>query len=431
MKTLAACAGALSCLLSTVSVQAAPTQVDVLVVYTPGVAARYGGNPTTRFNQLMSVSNQIYKDSGVNLELRMVGSTQVSYPETGDAEIALNDITYKRKAAFNNVETLRQQYGADMVVFYRPYSDTHNSCGIAWVGGYNTNGNFGGASEKSMAYAHVASDTCGDYVTVHELGHNMGLQHSRRQDGRGGTFPYALGYGEYGKFTTIMAYQSAFNVDYVNGKIWKFSNPNLKCSGNSPCGISRTDATNGADAVYTLNIVAPQVANYYPSKVAGSTTTGTTTPTSNPVLDDLRKQLASAQQQEAAAVKTLTTAQNALKAKQSQITAAQNNYNNAVNAANSAYNAVNQAVTNYNRAAMTATSNSASMQTLYNNYLRAVQEYNTKVAAAQAAANTLNAFKPLVDAVNTATVALNTVRSQISQLQSKIAQASKQTSKVV
>jgi hypothetical protein len=39
---------------------AANAVIDVMVVYTQGVADAYAGDPTTRINQLFQISNQIY-----------------------------------------------------------------------------------------------------------------------------------------------------------------------------------------------------------------------------------------------------------------------------------------------------------------------------------------------------------------------------------
>ena len=43
---------------------AASTAIDVLVVYTKGAATLYGGDPTTRINQIFQVTNQIYAEIG-------------------------------------------------------------------------------------------------------------------------------------------------------------------------------------------------------------------------------------------------------------------------------------------------------------------------------------------------------------------------------
>lgn len=258
-------------MLSLFSFTAKATTIDVLALYTPGLAAVYSGDANTRIDHLVNVSNSIYSDSGLDLQIRIVHTQEVNYPDGGSSRDALTAMT-NNTGVFSNVETLRQTYGADMVVLYRPYEYSHGNCGIAWVGGNKTQGDFSGGWNRYM-YSHVSATVCPAYVTAHEMGHNMGLYHSRLQDGSGGTYPFALGHGEMNDFVTVMAYPQSFNVAWDSGVVYKFSSPDLDCRGN-PCGVDRNNSSSGADAVYTLTVSTPQIADFLATVVDDGTTDG-------------------------------------------------------------------------------------------------------------------------------------------------------------
>jgi len=165
------------------------TEIDLLVLYTPGLAAAYDGDASTRINHMIAVTNSIYSDSEMDLSVRAVASVEVDYPDTGASLDALYAATDGSHAAFSNVNALREQYGADMVTVFRPYDYSHGNCGIAWIGGYGTNGNMSGQWKNYMV-SHVSATTCPDYVTANELGDNRGVSHCRGKDGAGGRVPH-------------------------------------------------------------------------------------------------------------------------------------------------------------------------------------------------------------------------------------------------
>lgn len=238
--------------------------IDVMALYTPDAEALYGARTATRVNQLISVANQIYQDSGVGITLRPVYHGLVDYP-SGNASMhtQLEQLTHGKHDAFAQVPVLRERYGADLVVLFRSLPEQSDMCGLANLGGHRTHGDMEAFHERDYAFSLVAINCPISSVLAHELGHNMGLTHSQREDAQGGTFPFSTGHGVDHAFVTVMASPARFNDA---SRITLFSNPQLNCAG-LPCGVDHQDRTHGADAVRTLNLVRYQVANYMPTRV--------------------------------------------------------------------------------------------------------------------------------------------------------------------
>ncbi len=257
--------------LDAASVDYSITTIDVMSLYTEGARNAYAYGVETRINQLIGVANQIYRDSGVAIRLRPVHHERVDYNDTDDMDTALDHLMDSSHPAFAAVPGLRQRYGADLVMLFRPMEPTADRCGLAPIGGFRSNGYLDVAVESAFAFSHIAIDCPIDMVVAHELGHNMGLGHSHLEDGYGGSFHFSTGYGVDGQFTTVMAYPGAFNTET---RVARFSDPLASCLG-FPCGED-ADSAFGADAVQSLNLVRHQVANYLPTTVPDLPTTSVT-----------------------------------------------------------------------------------------------------------------------------------------------------------
>ncbi len=178
--------------------------VDLMIVYTNGLAANLGTNLQTRFANLVASANTAYIDSEVAIILRLVNTTMVNYSDavsTGTALDAISPINGGGTGVFANIESIRTANGADLVAFLRNGEDFSGG-GIAWVGRFN-------AAVTSMQNPNLMySVTTGcvrgcNSVFIHELGHNMGNAHDRAiaawQAGgvatpQGGAFSYSFGY---------------------------------------------------------------------------------------------------------------------------------------------------------------------------------------------------------------------------------------------
>ena len=231
----------------------AETEIRVLALYTPAVAERYS-NPQLRAEHLFNVANDVISDSAIDLEINLVALLPVTYPDTGDLPRALDDLTYGSHPALANVATLRNDYEADLVTMLHPYAND-GRCGIAWIAGFGNEGDLSGSAP--FGYSVVAA-SCSDYTLLHELGHNLGLAHSRRENPEGGSLPHGVGYGVDDRFVTIMASPNLFAAP----RLPRLSNPLQQCEG-MPCGVSASDNSRGADAASAINRAKDQVAAFY------------------------------------------------------------------------------------------------------------------------------------------------------------------------
>jgi len=210
--------------------------VDILVLYDDYSKNKLGGDPETAMIGWINDMNSGLRNSQVDMQFRLVG-VRHHEPSGDESKAVLNSITYGSRS-----NAIRDELGADIV------SQLHKtgSCGRGWTG------------FKAKYAWNVSGPQCGPLTMLHEFGHNMGLNHSRRQGNDSGTvYRYGLGYGVDGIFSSLMAYPSKFGT---RNRENRFSNPNIKCQ-NLPCGIPAGDA-NQAFAAKAVHNVRKTVASW-------------------------------------------------------------------------------------------------------------------------------------------------------------------------
>ncbi len=261
------------------------SSIDVAVFYTPAARRHAGGTAAieTEIDLMVAETNQAYRDSGVHQRISLVAREEVNYTEeNGRGVVALGRLVNPTDGYMDEVHAIRDRSGADLVHLV---ADVTDLLGVA-------NDVFGAFS--------LTCATCPSITTtfMHELGHNMGLQHDRYTlRSPASVLPYDYGYvnqqafaagaPESARWMTIMAYNTqcgnaGFNCDWIR----RFSNPNQTWLGD-PLGVpgdERTAAVDGpADAVRTLNLTRHSVAAFRPRSPQNQTSLSSTLSQARPV----------------------------------------------------------------------------------------------------------------------------------------------------
>lgn len=195
------------------------SELDLLVVYTPRARRAAGGADAIASLVGLGVAemNLALEKSEVSMRVRLVELTEVPFVEAGRAESDLEILRENGDGALEEVQGLRDLYGADVVQLIVEEGD---GCGIAYsMGG-------AGASFSEWAYS-VVERSCIDttYAIAHELGHNLGCDHAPEDPLTNGAFLYSFGYRDLvAGFRTIMAYGPGRRVA-------RFSNPGVLFGG--------------------------------------------------------------------------------------------------------------------------------------------------------------------------------------------------------
>ena len=252
--------------------------IDVVVVTSPEfdrANSTTGGGPN-RIRTLIERANKAFRDSGVLIALRLVGTGSYTGNNGAPNLDTLRLITpvtsgnSPASAYFANLRTARQ---ADLVIYLRAYVATQTNCGQGWIGAGRdtpTDPLRDIATMSEYGYAVVSDDfnrICSELTLAHEVGHNLGGLHDRETH-RDGIYPNSRGaYDEsFGHrvragtrvFHTVMGYPALTNPVAAG----VFSSPRLTAPcGGLPCGVA--DGPTSADNVRRFNDVRFKVASWF------------------------------------------------------------------------------------------------------------------------------------------------------------------------
>lgn len=246
--------------------------LDLLVVHTPAALAGAGGLAplTAQVDAAVADLNDVFANSQVPVEVRLVGIQPVDYLESGETEEDLALLTEafehagtgpggsdldddndsdKDWAALKPVPGLRRAARADLVCLV--VETAAENAGIAnqlWRAEPDFAPHALSVIQRSFLNRY--------HLLAHEIGHNLGAQHDRSPWTEHGVSPYSFGYRfAVGNawYRTVMALGPGLTIPH-------FSNPAVRFL-DHPTGIS-ADQPDSADNARTIAEVAPIAAQF-------------------------------------------------------------------------------------------------------------------------------------------------------------------------
>lgn len=214
----------------------AASTIDLLVVIEREVAREVEGQMAWLKEMIRTGvvdTNTALANSGVDAQVRLLKIKRDRYPvEGGDGAFAsrlLQDVTDPTDRHLAKTQRLREKLGADLVaVIMRRNTEL---CGLAWLAGARAGVQ---PDDADGAFSLTAWRCLINDTLAHELGHNMGAQHSRFDpiSSQLGAYDYSFGHRVVLKFRTLMTYRCDFCTPVLH-----YSNPDVVVDG-SPTGVA-------------------------------------------------------------------------------------------------------------------------------------------------------------------------------------------------
>lgn len=218
------------------SILATPV-VDMLVAYTPRARIKQGGTAAIKalIQTGITDTNLALEYSGASMRVRLAGTLETKTSETCGWSTDLNALRSKTDSRWNEVHTERARLGADQVTLVGAYNCSNSTAGIGYINAY-----------KSTAFSIVKASAFNMYTFAHELGHNLGLNHSDGYVNTSGRFRTIMAYGSYKRirrfsnpYRTYNGYRTGTSYDYSVSIL----NANDSRVSNLLAPVARTAAT--------------------------------------------------------------------------------------------------------------------------------------------------------------------------------------------
>ena len=205
---------------------AKPVVIDVMVLYTSKVAAKYIEVRPDLIALSLEQANESFANSGIsNVRLRLVHDEPIDYDESDGEHFNHLYRMVDGEGVFAKVRKLRNEKKADVVALI---VDDASGCGLST--------RVAAEADEAFVVVHHACASL-TYSLAHEVGHIIGARHDRALDKNATPFPYGHGFVNGKKWRDIMSYKASCD-GCPRQPVW--SNPAVKFMGDT-AGTVDTD----------------------------------------------------------------------------------------------------------------------------------------------------------------------------------------------
>lgn len=218
-----------------ISTHAIADDLDLLVIYSDEVSGIYGGSAgvEARIDALIDYTDVAFSNSEIDININLLHTAEIAIP--GDTETSQSTIEEARDNI--DVSRVRRVLQPDLTVYLTTGGDY---CGFGYLPLV--------PADKKYGISIVRHNCTTSFA--HEIGHNLGAGHGVIDSSTthaGFPIATAMGYGEFGIFRTIMAYNDAYQAP----RLQYFSNPDVESCAGMACGTSTANSAHGINSNFS------------------------------------------------------------------------------------------------------------------------------------------------------------------------------------